>query len=56
VVAKHHQVLVDLFHSDLAAHPEYIASDGFHPSDSGYRVLADLFWTQITAHHAVPGT
>jgi len=55
VVAKHHQVLVDLFHSDLEAHPEYIASDGFHPSDSGYRVLADLFWTQITAHHAVPG-
>ncbi len=56
VVAKHHQVLVDLFHSDLAAHPEYIASDGFHPSDGGYRVLADLFWAQITAHHAVPGT
>ena len=55
VVAKHHQVLVDLFHSNLEAHPEYIASDGFHPSDSGYRVLADLFWTQITAHHAVPG-
>ena len=56
VVAKHHQALVDLFHSDLAAHPNYIASDGFHPSDGGYRVLADLFWTQITAHHAVPGT
>jgi lysophospholipase L1-like esterase len=56
VVAKHHQVLVDLYHSDLAAHPEYIASDGFHPSDGGYRVLADLFWAQITAHHAVPGT
>ena len=37
VVAKHHQVLVDLFHSDLAAHPDYIASDGFHPSDAGYR-------------------
>jgi len=55
VVAKHQQVLVDLFHSDLAAHPDYIASDGFHPSDGGYRVLADLFWTQITAHHAVPG-
>lgn len=53
VVAKHHQVLVDLFHSDLASHPEYIASDGFHPSDAGYRVLADLFWRAITAHHAV---
>ena len=56
IVAKHHQVLVDLFNSSLAAHPEYISSDGFHPSDKGYRVLADLFWQQITAHHAVPGT
>jgi acyl-CoA thioesterase I len=55
VVAKHHQVLVDLFNSTLAAHPEYISRDGFHPSDAGYRVLADLFWQQITAHHAVPG-
>lgn len=55
-VAKHHAVLVDLFHSDLAAHPDYISSDGFHPSDAGYRRLADLFWAQITAHHAVPGT
>jgi lysophospholipase L1-like esterase len=55
VVAKHHETLVDLFHSDLASHPEYIASDGFHPSDAGYRRLADLFWAQITARHAVPG-
>ena len=54
-VAKRHEVLVDLFHSDLAAHPNYIASDGFHPSDAGYRRLADLFWAQITARHAVPG-
>lgn len=56
VVARHHQVLIDLFDSSLATHPEYVASDGFHPSDAGYRVLADLFWKQITAHHAVPGT
>lgn len=55
-VASHHQVLVDLFNSELAAHPEYISSDGFHPSDAGYRVLANLFWQQITAHHAVPGS
>jgi lysophospholipase L1-like esterase len=55
VVAKHHDTLVDLFHSDLAAHPEYISSDGFHPSDAGYRILANLFWQQISAHHAVPG-
>ena len=55
VVAKHHDTLVDLFHSDLAAHPEYISSDGFHPTDAGYRILANLFWQQISAHHAVPG-
>jgi len=55
-VAKHHDTLVDLFHSDLAAHPEYISSDGFHPTDAGYRILANLFWQQISAHHAVPGT
>ena len=54
-VAKHHAVLVDLYHSDLASHPEYVSRDGFHPSDAGYRVLSDLFWRQITAHHAVPG-
>ena len=54
VVAKHHDALVDLFHSDLAAHPEYISTDGFHPSDAGYRILADIFWRQITAQHAIP--
>ncbi len=55
IVAKHGDVLVDLFHSDLASHPEYISGDGFHPSSTGYARLADLFWAQIAAHHAVPG-
>lgn len=55
-VARHHQVLVDLFDSGLASHPEYVSSDGFHPSDAGYKVLADLFWRQITAQHAIPGS
>lgn len=54
IVAKHHQVLVDLFDSSLSTHPEYISADGFHPSDAGYGALAGLFWQQITAHHAVP--
>lgn len=56
LVAKHGDVLVDLFNSDLDKHPDYISSDGFHPSSQGYAVLADLFWKQISAHHAVPGT
>ena len=55
-VARHGDVLVDLFQGELAAHPEYISPhDGFHPSNAGYQQLANLFWAQITAHHAVPG-
>lgn len=53
-VTRHGDVLVDLFHSDLAQHPELIYSDGFHPSTAGYKVLADLFWAQIQAHSGVP--
>ncbi len=55
IVARHGDVLVDLFNSDLAAHPEYVSQDGFHPSDAGYARLAAIFWAAITAHHAVPG-
>jgi lysophospholipase L1-like esterase len=54
IIARDGAVLVDLFNSDLARHPEYVSPiDGFHPSSAGYRALADLFWKQITAHHAV---
>ena len=49
-VASHGDTLVDLFNSDLVQHSDYIYSDGFHPSDKGYQALANLFWTQITAH------
>jgi len=49
-VASHGDTLVDLFHSDLVVHPNYIYTDGFHPSDKGYLALANLFWAQITAH------
>lgn len=54
IVTRHGATLVDLFNSDLAGHPEYIAADGFHPSSAGYEVLADLFWLAIMARHAVP--
>jgi lysophospholipase L1-like esterase len=53
---RHSDTLVDLFDSDLAAHPEYIASDGFHPSTAGYTRLADIFWAQIQAHGGVSQT
>lgn len=37
--------LVDIFGgwSELAQHPEYVSSDGFHPSMLGAQRLADLF-------------
>jgi lysophospholipase L1-like esterase len=54
IVARHGDVLVDLFDSDLAGHPEYVSADGFHPSSKGYAVLAELFWAQITSRHAIP--
>jgi len=42
---RHGATLVDL-HShwqDIAEHPEYLSSDGFHPSSDGYQALADVF-------------
>ena len=43
-VARHSALLVDLYHSDLAQHPEYISGDGFHPSTIGYSQVAQLFY------------
>lgn len=47
--AKYHVAIVDLFsqRSQLTAHPDYVSSDGFHPSPAGYAVLAKLFWQVI---------
>jgi len=53
VVAGHGDALVDVYSSELASHPEYISRDGFHPTAAGYLRLADLFWAQIQARHAV---
>ena len=51
---RHNAVLVDLSQFNLAANPGYISSDGFHPSTAGYLQLANLFWSAITSHKAVP--
>jgi acyl-CoA thioesterase I len=56
IVRQHGDVVVKLFHTDLASHPSYISSDGFHPSSEGYAQLADLFWATITANHGVPNS
>jgi len=49
IAARYHVTVVDLFaqRSQLTAHPEYVSSDGFHPSAQGYAVLAQLFWRAI---------
>jgi lysophospholipase L1-like esterase len=30
---------------EVAQHPEYISSDGFHPSTVGYQRLAEVFYS-----------
>ena len=49
LAARYSVLVVDLFshQSQLTAHPEYISSDGFHPSPSGYVQLANIFWQAI---------
>jgi len=49
LAARYGVILVDLFshQSQLTAHPEYISSDGFHPSPAGYVQLAKIFWQAI---------
>jgi len=49
LVARYNVTMVDLYShgSQLTAHPEYISSDGFHPSPAGYVQLANLFWQAI---------
>lgn len=32
---------------ELASHPEYFSSDGFHPSDAGYAMWAEQMWPTI---------
>lgn len=45
-VRRHEATLVDLRTTwqEVREHPEYISSDGFHPSTAGYRRLADVFY------------
>lgn len=31
-------------HEQLASHPEFFSSDGFHPSDAGYELWAEEMW------------
>ncbi len=46
---KYQAILVDLTQQNynLQAHPEYINSDGLHPSDIGYQQLANVFYQAL---------
>lgn len=39
------------FSHELAAHPEYIAPDGLHPSNAGHARLAQVVLAAIRSHH-----
>jgi acyl-CoA thioesterase-1 len=41
--------VVDIFpiSAEVLARPDYLSSDGFHPSTSGYRRLAEVVWEAI---------
>jgi lysophospholipase L1-like esterase len=55
-VEQHGATLVNLHDAmaELADHPEYISGDGFHPSTTGYRRIADL--TLATIHEHLPSS
>ena len=56
VVRRHQATVVDLRATwqEVREHPEYISSDGFHPSTIGYRRLADVFYASAAPLLGLP--
>ena len=56
VVRRHEATLVDLRATwkEVREHPEYISSDGFHPSTAGYRRLAEVFYAAAAPRLGLP--
>lgn len=50
-IANRYGVTIFDIHSitkdELASHPEYFSSDGFHPSDEGYELWATHMWPTV---------
>jgi lysophospholipase L1-like esterase len=53
---RHGATLVDLRATwrEVKEHPEYISSDGFHPSTIGYQKLAELFYASAVTALGLP--
>ncbi len=50
IASRHGVTIFDIYTittEELAAHPEYFSSDGFHPSDEGYQLWADKMWPTL---------
>jgi acyl-CoA thioesterase-1 len=50
IAARHGVTVFDIYTittQELAAHPEYFSSDGFHPSDQGYEMWAQHMWPTV---------
>jgi acyl-CoA thioesterase I len=48
-VSRHHVILVDIYQhwQEIIQHPEYLSSDGLHPSALGYARLAEVFYQAL---------
>ncbi|HKY43539.1 MAG TPA: SGNH/GDSL hydrolase family protein [Pyrinomonadaceae bacterium] len=52
IAARHGVTVFDIYTittQELASHPEYFSSDGFHPSDAGYEMWAQHMWPTIAS-------
>jgi acyl-CoA thioesterase-1 len=50
VAANHgaHVVDLDVYSTELSSHPEYLSSDGYHPSTRGYKRMAELICAHVS--------